>query len=263
MSSNRIILYDGKFEAEQAELELVEHRSNILQGLESARLAMVQFLGREMEYSDLEPFIKQTKADERKEMALKLWLEVTNQTLPKMFVKLSSAILTPPEVTKLLEGIAKVDECPSEEPKKYWNEKAKVFEAIPVSKEDKDIFVERHRVYCANGVDPEFAKFVLQYVRMMNFGNKFYTRIGGGTSPDGEDFPKFLRPIVEVKKHFIFDNHKQFHCEYRLKNNTLTIEGKHTYAFDEYKSGSIAIGKDRFTSLDDLKHINAAHSLYS
>lgn len=263
MSSNRIILYDGKFEAEKAEEELLERRNNILQGLESARMAMVQFLGREMEYSDLEPFINQTKADERKEMALKLWLEVTNQTVPKMFVKLSSAILTPPEVTKLLEGIVKMDEWRSEAPKRYWNEKAKVFEVVPVSKEDKDILIERYRVYCANGVDPEFAKFVLQYVRMMNFGNKFYTRIKGGTSPDSEDFPKFLRPIVEVKKHFLFGDRRQFHCEYRLKDNTLTIDGKHGLAFDEYKSSSIALGKDSFTSIDDLKHINVAHSMYS
>jgi hypothetical protein len=230
---NRIIFQDGKAEAEKDEMRLIEHRTNIVAELETARLATVNFLGREVEYEDLEPFINE-KSEDRKERALKLYLEMHNQSIPKLMVKLSAAMITPTEVKTFLEGLEALDTYRMDDPKRYWDSNAKIFAMIPVSKEEKAILIERNRVYCAPDVDPDFARFAFQYVRMINKGNKFFTRYGGGTKVGNPDFPEFLKPLVIVKTHRISENGaRAYYEEFALVPGTFTVNGNHSFVFDE------------------------------
>lgn len=244
MVENRIILYDGKKEIAEAEEALTARRTKIVEALEVCRSAMEKFLERPIDFEDLEPFLKSANEDDRKEKAIKLWLSKTRQVVPALKVKLTSAIITPKEVIDLLEPFAEYLKDKSEDSKRYWEEKSKVFAVIPVGKEDRDIIIERCRVYCPHGVDPELGKFAYQYVQIINYGNKFFSRYGGGSGPieDNPDtFPHFLKPLL-MGRHIPVNEHGGIIWEFALKPGLFTQNGIFKTAFDErihVKGGSV------------------------
>lgn len=237
METNRIIIYDGKKEIAEAETALIQRRAKIAEALEACRVAMDKFLERPTDFEDLEPFFETKNEEARKELAIKLWLSKTRQTVPALSVKLTTVIITPTEVTELLKVFQNYKEMESQDPKRYWDEQHKVFAAMPISKEDKDIITERSRVYCAPKVDPELGKFAFQLVQLINYGNTFYNRYGGGTSPletPNSTFQHFLKPLLVAKRHTPLSEHSvEGVWEYALKPGLFTQNGSNEKAFDE------------------------------
>lgn len=232
---NRVILNDGKNKGEIQINHLIQRRKKIVENLEKGRVALKDFLRREVDMEDLTPLLKTPSGAKAKEYVLNLWLLKTGIDMPVLNVPLTTALAIPAEVEVLLNAFEALSSLNSKDPSRYWSEENGQFLPLEVAKDERDKIIERNRVYVKKGASTELAMFAHQFVELINYSNRLQA---GDTLPSTiRSIHPYLVPILEYRN---IQNGAKFssgYHEYRIKPNVFTEKGSSYLAFDELLMG--------------------------